>query len=52
MRIEQREGGCTFVWVSDFIPDGIAGMVQPLVDAGCEALQRNLPRLAADVTQG
>jgi hypothetical protein len=40
------------VWVSDFIPDGAAAMVQPLVDAGCQALQRNLPRLAAGATQG
>lgn len=52
MQIEQREGGCAFVWVSDFIPDRAADMVQPLVEAGCEALQRNLPRLVADATQG
>lgn len=49
MQIEQRGGA--FVWVSDFIPDGAAAIVQPLMDAGCQALQRKLPRLAA-ATQG
>jgi hypothetical protein len=47
MAIEDRVGGCTFVWTSDFIPDEAAPQVQPLVDAGCQALQRNLPHLAA-----
>jgi hypothetical protein len=50
MRIERRDGGCAFLWVSDFIPDEAAALVQPLVDAGCQALLRNLPRMAAGPT--
>lgn len=47
MQIEPRGPGCAFVWISHFIPDNLSTMVEPLVEAGCQALQRNLPALAA-----
>jgi len=34
--------GCKFVWITDFLPDEIAPGITPLVDAGCQALSRNL----------
>ena len=37
-------GGCRFVWISDFLPDEARSFVQPLVDAGCAAIARNLHR--------
>jgi hypothetical protein len=33
---------CRFVWVSDFLPDTLHTAMEPLVDAGCAALKRNL----------
>jgi 2-polyprenyl-6-methoxyphenol hydroxylase-like FAD-dependent oxidoreductase len=33
---------CRFVWISDFQPDELREVVEPLVDAGCAALVRNL----------
>jgi hypothetical protein len=35
---------CRVVWISDFKPDERAAMVEPLMDAGCAALRRNLAR--------
>lgn len=35
---------CRVVWTSDFTPDERAAMVEPLMDAGCAALRRNLAR--------
>ena len=35
---------CRVVWISDFKPDERIQMVEPLTDAGCEALKRNLAR--------
>jgi hypothetical protein len=35
---------CRVVWISDFTPDERAATVEPLMDAGCAALQRNLAR--------
>lgn len=33
---------CRFLWICDFLPDGHRAMVEPLFDAGCAALARNL----------
>jgi hypothetical protein len=33
---------CRFVWISDFLPDSLHAFVEPLVDAGCAAVARNL----------
>jgi hypothetical protein len=35
---------CRVVWISDFTPAERAAMVEPLMDAGCAALRRNLAR--------
>lgn len=35
-------GRCRFVWISDFLPDSQRQFVEPLVDAGCAAVARNL----------
>lgn len=35
---------CRVVWISDFKPDERIQMVEPLTDAGCAALKRNLAR--------
>jgi hypothetical protein len=35
---------CRVVWISDFTPGERAAMVEPLMDAGCAALKRNLAR--------
>jgi hypothetical protein len=52
MQIEAQAGGSTFVWISDFIPDTAGAIVEPLMEAGCQALLRNLPMLAAGAPQG
>jgi hypothetical protein len=33
---------CRLVWICDFLPAGHRAIVEPLVDAGCAALARNL----------
>ncbi|MEX3940070.1 SRPBCC family protein [Paraburkholderia sp. BR10937] len=35
---------CRVVWISDFKPDERIQLVEPLTDAGCAALKRNLAR--------
>ena len=40
--VPDGRGRCRFVWVSDFLPDALHTAVEPLVDAGCAALKRNL----------
>jgi hypothetical protein len=45
MRITPAEGErCRFEWISDFLPDEARSFVEPLVDAGCAAIVRNLRR--------
>ena len=38
------DASCRFVWVTDFLPDGIAGTVEPLVRQGSRALVDNIQR--------
>ena len=45
MQIVPAGEGLTFVWTSDFLPDEAAARIEPLVDAGCEAIKRSLERL-------
>ncbi|WP_322015675.1 SRPBCC family protein [Paraburkholderia sp. J12] len=35
-------GRCRVVWISDFLPDARREVVEPLMDAGCAALVRNV----------
>ncbi|WP_213308863.1 SRPBCC family protein [Paraburkholderia sacchari] len=45
MQIVAESGGrCHLVWISDFRPDDLRAMVEPLMDAGCAAAARNLAR--------
>ncbi len=45
MRLEAAgDGRCRFVWISDFTPAAVREIVAPLVDAGCQAIKRNLER--------
>ncbi|SDC79832.1 hypothetical protein [Paraburkholderia lycopersici] len=36
-------GCCRVVWIGDFKPDERTSVIEPLMDAGCGALARNLP---------
>jgi hypothetical protein len=40
--VPNGEGRCRFVWISDFLPNEAGAMVGPLMEAGAEALKRNL----------
>ncbi|RAR61113.1 polyketide cyclase/dehydrase/lipid transport protein [Paraburkholderia unamae] len=42
--VAQTPQQCRVVWISDFKPDERASAVEPLMDAGCAALKRNLAR--------
>jgi hypothetical protein len=42
MQIVKRGSECTFVWISDFLPDEAAAGVLSPIEEGCRALQRNL----------
>ncbi|OZB96153.1 SRPBCC family protein [Paenibacillus sp. XY044] len=37
--------GVKFVWISDFLPDEATQSVEPLVEAGCQAIKRFLQSL-------
>lgn len=49
MQIVDAGDGSKFVWISDFLPDEAAAGVKPLVDAGCEALKKNMETMLARV---
>jgi len=42
--VPDTPGRCRVIWISDFKPDERGAVVEPLMDAGCAALQRNLAR--------
>jgi hypothetical protein len=42
MQITARRDGCTFIWISDFLPDETAATTLPLIEAGCRAIKRNI----------
>lgn len=45
MQLLTEAGGVRFVWTSDFLPDDAASTVEPLVEAGCQAIKRALEAL-------
>jgi hypothetical protein len=45
MQLLPEAGGVRFVWTSDFLPDAAAAGVEPLVEAGCQAIKRALEAL-------
>src|SRR5579863_157405 len=44
MQVVADPAGCRFLWVSDFLPDDLAARVEPLMEAGCQALRKHLER--------
>jgi hypothetical protein len=44
--VPDGEGRCRFVWISDFLPNAAGAMVGPLMEAGAQALKRNLEAAA------
>jgi hypothetical protein len=38
-------GRCHFIWITDFLPHGIAGDLSPLIEQGAGALKNNLEAL-------
>ena len=44
-------GRCRFVWTTDFLPESAASGLQPLVQAGTDALKKNLEHVGERVTK-
>ena len=44
--VPDGEERCRFVWISDFLPNEAGAMVEPLMEAGAQALKRNLEAAA------
>ena len=42
----ERPDGCTFVWITDVLPDELAGAIEPMMARGAEVLQETLDALA------
>ena len=40
--IDDGPGRCRFVWITDFLPAGVAGALTPLIEQGGAALKANL----------
>ncbi|MPY17563.1 SRPBCC family protein [Paenibacillus glucanolyticus] len=45
MQMLPSAGGVKFVWISDFLPHEATQRVEPLVEAGCQAIKRFLESL-------
>ena len=44
-------GRCRFVWTTDFLPESAASGLQPLVQAGTDALKKNLEHVGERFTK-
>jgi hypothetical protein len=44
MQIVAQGKNCTFVWINDFLPEEASARVLPLMEAGCQAIQRYFAR--------
>jgi hypothetical protein len=40
--LDAGPGRCLFVWITDFLPPGIASNIAPLIEQGAKALKANL----------
>jgi hypothetical protein len=49
--LDEGPGRCRFVWVTDFLPEGAGSGLQPLIQAGTDALRANLERVGERLTQ-
>ena len=48
--LDEGPGRCRFVWVTDFLPEGAGSGLQPLIQAGADALRANLERIGERLT--
>jgi hypothetical protein len=49
--LDEGPGRCRFVWTTDFLPEGAGSGLQPLIQAGTEALRTNLERVGERLTK-
>jgi Polyketide cyclase / dehydrase and lipid transport len=49
--LDAGPGRCFFVWITDFLPQEIAGNLAPLIEQGSSALKSNLETRHAPVNQ-
>ena len=49
--LEDGPGRCRFVWTTDFLPEGAAAALKPLIQAGTDALKTNLERVGERLTK-
>ena len=40
--VDVGPGRCTFIWITDFLPEEVGSNIAPLVEQGSSALKRNL----------
>jgi hypothetical protein len=43
----EGNGRCRLVWITDLLPDTLAGLVEGFVDQGCAAIKKTLERVHA-----
>jgi Polyketide cyclase / dehydrase and lipid transport len=48
--VEDGPDRCRFAWTTDFLPAAAAAALQPLIEAGTEALKSNLERAGRTLT--
>ena len=48
---DEGPGRCRFVWITDFLPAGAGPGLQPLIQAGTDALRTNLERVGERLTK-
>ena len=49
--LEEGPGRCRFLWTTDFLPEGAGSGLQPLIQAGTEALRTNLEQVGERLTK-
>jgi polyketide cyclase/dehydrase/lipid transport protein len=49
--LEDGPGRCRFLWTTDFLPEGAASALRPLIQAGTDALKANLERVGERLTK-
>ena len=42
--VDGTAGQCSFVWITDFVPETLRAQLTPLIDQGARALKANLER--------
>ena len=49
--LDDGPGRCRFLWTTDFMPAGATSALQPLIQAGTDALKTNLERVGERLTK-